>query len=560
MKYLLILLTFSLFACQNDNRKEQEKTVNHYFDEAYEYLSLGKSDSSYFLFEKAKAKFLDDGDSLGAAKCLVNMAITQREQGDLYGAQETSLEALKYLDTTEESYRIYVSSNYNNLASATHSLQDYSKAIELYNHAIAFSDDSLNSNIYRNNLALSYIHLQDYDSAVAILENVLKGVRSNPKQYARVLSNIAFFKWKRDLNYNPVPELSQAYTIRKKEKDKWGQNASLAHLADYYENTKPDSALYYARQQYSIAKTIKSANDMMKGLARLIKVGPRDSIVSYFNQYRHISDSTEQARAAAKNQFALIRYEVEKNKADNLRLEKENAEKQNRLVRQRVITGASVFLFLLAVGVGTLWYKRRKQRLELEAQNRIKETQLNLSKKVHDVVANDIYRVMTEVEYKDDLDREGLLDKLEVIYNQSRDISHNVEQQPTMVIPYNEQVSTLLRSFATDHLHVSIAGNDAKKWEDINNRIKNEVKYVLQELMVNMKKHSHAKQVVVRFEKSDQQLKIFYKDNGVGIPKERSKGKGLTNTVSRIEILGGEINFVSEPGKGLSFTANIPLI
>src|SRR5690606_5404823 len=367
--------------------------------------------------------------------------------------------------------------------------------------------------------------------------------KNDPKEYARVLTNSAVAKWQASKRYNPVPGLRSALSIREKASDLWGQNSSYAWLSDYYKDTKSDSSLYYAYKQYAMANVINSADDEIKALERLIKVGPSDSIISYFNQYKILNDSIQQARAAAKNQFALIRYEVEKNKADNLRLEKENAEKQNRLVRQRAITGASIFLLILVVGGGTLWYKRRKQRLELEAQNKVKETQLNLSKKVHDVVANDIYRVMTEVEYKDDLDREGLLDKLEVIYNQSRDISHNVDQLPVIEVPYNEQISALLRSFATDHRRVSIAGNDAEQWADISKRVKNEVKYVLQELMVNMKKHSQAEQVVVRFEKSDRQLKIFYKDNGIGIPKVKSEGKGLTNTVSRIENLGGEIIF-----------------
>jgi signal transduction histidine kinase len=320
-----------------------------------------------------------------------------------------------------------------------------------------------------------------------------------------------------------------------------------------------DSSIYYLNKQYDVAKVIGSADDQLNALRGLIQTNSFNS-QRYLSTYLALNDSIQQARAAAKNQFALIRYEVEKNKADNLRLEKENVEKQNRLVRQRAITGASIFLLLLAVGGGTLWYKRRKQRLELEAENKVKETQLHLSKKVHDVVANDIYHVMTEVEYRDDLDREVLLDKLEIIYNQSRDISHNVEQRPTVEVPYNEQISTLLKPYGTSDRRISIVGIDAEQWVDVSKRIKEEIKHVLQELMVNMKKHSGAERVVVRIEKSDQQLKIFYKDNGVGLPAERPQGKGMANTVSRIESLGGGIIFVSEPGEGLSITVNIPLI
>lgn len=560
MKYLYLLIIVLFYSC---NKKEQNKSVkipNTYYEQAYDLLDAGKTDSSFFLFEKAKQIFLDSKDSLGVAKCLINMAITQREQGDLFGSLETSLEAVKYLKEGNRKDYVFLSTNYNNLASAAHSLQNYKKAIEFYDLAIKFSDDSLNSNIYRNNLALSYMQMKDYDSAIGIFEKVLPKVRNNPRQFARVLSNLAFAKWKERSLYKPVPELLMALQLRKEEGDLWGKNASFSHLSDYYEKVRPDSSFYYAQKQYEVAKQINSGDDQIGSLSRLIRVGPSDSVTFYFNKYKSLNDSIQQARAAAKNQFALIRYEVEKNKTENLRLEKENAQKQYRLTRQRVITGGTVFLLIIAIGGGSLWYRRRKHRLELEAENKVKETQLHLSKKVHDVVANDIYRVMTEVEYKEDLDREGLLDKLEIIYNQSRDISHNVEQRPAVEVPYNEQISTLLKPYASNHRRISIVGIDAEQWAEVSKRIKEEIKHVLHELMVNMKKHSEAEQVVVRFEKSDWQLKIFYKDNGVGMPEEKSKGKGLTNTVSRIESLGGEIIFVSEPGKGLSITANIPLI
>src|SRR5690606_26850726 len=499
-------------------------------------------------------------DSLNVANCLINMAITQKDQGDYFGAQETALEAIDYLNTDNPEHYVYLSTNYNNLGVATNALGDKDRAIDFYNLAIKFAADSALVRTYRSNLGRLYQEKKDYSRAISIYSAILQEENKGTTDFARILTNYATAMWQYQKSYNPVKDLTHALSIRKQKNDLWGQNSSYAYLSDYYEKIKPDSSLYFARKQYAIAKVINSASDQASALKRLIRLSSIDSARAYFAVYHQLTDSIQQARAAAKNQFALIRYEVEKNKADNLRLEKENAQKQRRLVRRRASTCASIFLLLIATGGGSLWYKRRKQRLELEAQHKIKETQLNISKKVHDVVANDIYRVMTEVEYKDDLDREGLLDKLEVIYNQSRDISHNVDQLPVIEVPYNEQISALLRSFATDHRRVSIAGNDAEQWADISKRVKNEVKYVLQELMVNMKKHSQAEQVVVRFEKSDRQLKIFYKDNGIGIPKVKSEGKGLTNTVSRIENLGGEIIFASEPGKGLSITANIPLI
>ncbi|WP_343564131.1 tetratricopeptide repeat protein [Sphingobacterium sp.] len=488
------------------------------------------------------------------------MAITLKDQNDFFGAQETALQAVSYMNTNDPKHYIYLSTNYNNLGVASSKLGQYKTALSFYELALKFSNDSSNTFSYQNNIGICYQNLNQYNKAIEIYNSLLGKTKNNPKRYARILSNLARTKWLQNSRYPAENEMLKAMTIREKEKDLWGLNASYVHLTDFYTKNSPNTALLYAEKMYEVAKELKSADDQIYALGKLVELAPSNLAKKYFSIYQHMADSVQQARAAAKNQFALIRYEVEKNKAENLRLEKENTEKQNRLIRQRAITGASIFLLLLAVGGGTLWYKRRKQRLELEAENKVKETQLHLSKKIHDVVANGIYRVMTEIEYKEDIDREGMLDKLEHMYNQSRDISHDVEQKTITEIPYSEQIAELLKSFAADHRRVFIAGNETELWTNVSRRVKDEIKHVLQELMVNMKKHSQADQVVVRFETSGQQLKIVYKDNGIGMPQEKTQGKGLSNTVSRIESLGGEIIFVSELGKGLSVTTNIPLV
>ncbi len=548
-----------MFSCVSPDRIKEDKAVNPDYDKAYEYIDAGKTDSSFFFFDKARQVFLDNKDSLGVAKCLVNMAITQKDQSDYFGAQETGLQAVSYMNVNNPKHHIYLSTNYNNLGVASSALGQYKSALSFYGLALKFSNDSSNTFSYQNNIALCYQNLRQYNKAIEIYNNLLEKTKESPKRYARVLSNLARAKWLQNSNYQSEAELLEAAAIREQENDLWGLNASYSHLTDYYTNSNTQIALLYAQKMHTVAREIKSVDDQIYALGKLVELTPSYDAKEYFREYQHLSDSIQQARAAAKNQFALIRYEVEKNKAENLRLEKENAEKQNRLIRQRVITGASIFLLVLVAGGGTLWYKRRKQRLELEAENKVKETQLHLSKKIHDVVANGIYRVMSEIEHNEEVDRDGVLDKLENMYHQSRDISHNVEQQTIIEVPYNEQLASLLKSFAADHRRVLIAGNDAEQWAEISKRIKEEVKHVLQELLVNMKKHSQAEQVVVRFEKSDQQLTIYYKDNGVGMPAEKSQGKGLANTVSRIESLGGKIIFVSEPGKGLDITTTIPL-
>ncbi|QQD16060.1 ATP-binding protein [Sphingobacterium sp. UDSM-2020] len=555
---LYILLVF-LYSCQQEVIQKETSIDNPAYDKAFEYLEMGKADSTFFYFNAAKQVFLEKGDSLQVAKCLINMALTQQEKGDYFGSQETALQAVPFLDENKPEHHAFLSMNFNALGLATDDLRDYPKAILFYELAIKYSDDPQNTLIYRNNLALSYLSDEKYEEAREIYDDIIDETHKNPIEHARVLSNLARVKWKQDRNYPAIYEFQKALKMREKEKDLRGQNSSLVFLTEYYENRKPDSALFYAKKRYDIAKKIASSNDEILALKKLIKLSPSDSAKSYFEIYNNLNDSIQQARLAATNQFTLIRYEVEKNKADNLTLQKDNAEKAYNIVKQRIWTFCVSLLCVTVIVGGTLWYKRRKERMQFEAQNRIKANQLTISRKIHDVVANGLYRVMTEIENREDIDREGILDRLEMMYEKSRDISYETEITPDAEPDCQKQIAELLKSFVTENRKVIIAGNDAEQWEGVTAHIKHEVHHVLQELMVNMRKHSQATDVVIRFDWSPGLLRIFYSDNGVGMPESQVKGNGLTSTGNRISNLDGKITFVNNAGKGLKVEVSIPI-
>ncbi|MGE8377278.1 MAG: tetratricopeptide repeat protein, partial [Sphingobacterium sp.] len=143
MKYLyLYCITIFMFSCVSPDRIKEDKAVNPDYDKAYEYIDAGKTDSSFFFFDKARQVFLDNKDSLGVAKCLVNMAITQKDQSDYFGAQETGLQAVSYMNVNNPKHHIYLSTNYNNLGVASSALGQYKSALSFYGLALKFSNDS----------------------------------------------------------------------------------------------------------------------------------------------------------------------------------------------------------------------------------------------------------------------------------------------------------------------------------------------------------------------------------------------------------------------------------
>jgi signal transduction histidine kinase len=542
-----------LLACQ---RKHVPDIVNESsdFKKAEALWSQQKIDSAFYYFDRTATV---SNDSLEVAMAYNYMASIQTDAGDYYGAQESLISSLKYLDERNKEHHYCLSSDYNELGMTSSKLGRYDNAIDYFDLALRFSADKDYRLIFLNNKANALREQGAYKQALKLYEEVLRNISRDGKQFARLLTNMANTRWLRNKRYNAAPELLQALHIREHSKDLWGQNSSYAHLSEYYARLKPDSGLYYAKKMHLVARKLNSPNDELYALKRLIKLSADSSAKRYFARYEQLDDSLQTARSAAKNQFALIRYHSEKSKAENLKLQKENSDRQYQLIQQRIRFYGLVGAFGLMTLLAARWYKIRKHRLEADKQEAIMEEQRRTSKKVHDTLANDLYRIMKTVQYNSEPGRDWLVDNLDHVYQRARDLSYTIVNDAQ---DFELKLSALLKSFASDSTRVVLVGNSCEFWQKVTATAKIELKYILQELMVNMQKHSQATDVVVRFEQLEDHLRITYKDNGLGMPAKISFNNGLTNTGNRIEAINGKLTFDSTAGKGLQIDITFPFM
>lgn len=543
--FLLFVLIVSCTKTKENNINETEKKAdNPYYEKAWLYLDQKNPVNAFQYFNKAKEIYLKNNDSLGVGKCLMNMGIILTDQGDYFGAQETSLEATKYFKENNEKDYSYIRANYNNLGIINRNLQNYIKAIDFYDLAISFSLNDLDKQVYLNNKANVFRENKEYAEALKIYSNVLKSLKENSKEYSRTLSNFAYTQWLQNPNKDPISNFNKALDFRLQEKDQWGQIGSYRYIIDYYTQKKPDSALIYATKMYGVAKTLRSPDDQIEALQKLIVLENPEKSKQYFLTYQKLNDSLQTARSKAKNQFALIRYETEKNKANFQKAQADNVKKQNQILKQYAGLGI-LGLILIGGGAGSvIWYKRRRKRLEKEKELEIKNTELRYSKKVHDKVANKVYRVMSEVENVPEMKKEVLLDKLENIYEISRDISY--DHEPTD----EKHLVEMLESYSSqEEVQLVKVGIQEIGWDTFSKDTQSEVFNVLQELMTNMKKHSKATRVVIIMSRINEEITIRYTDNGVGCDKLSPKN-GIKNTGNRMESIGGTINFDAVSGEG----------
>ena len=548
---ILSIFLGSLLACTS-NRKTPPPVFTPTFEKGESFFNKN-NDSAFYYFNLVAT---GTTDSLEIATAYSYMGIIQAYEGDHYGGQESLLKSLTYLDESKKNDQNCLSSDYYELGNVCLNLKNYEAAIDYYHKALKYLEQPGDQNIALNSIALIYEKKGDYDQAIDLYKSLLTKSKDSKIEYARVLSNYAKAKWLKDSTYPAGPELQHALQIRKDSNDIRGLNASYAHLSDYYSRSLSDSALYYAGKRYEMAMEMNSPDDQVEALAKLITLSPTNLLKPYFIRYQYLTDSIQTAKNAAKNQFALIRYEAAKNKADNLQLQKDNAQKKTQLVIQWFLLVLTILTFLGAGAILILRHRKRRQQIEFASRQAIQEYQLTTSQKVHDVVANKLYRIMTNLKYKSSIDKKELIDDIDFLYEQSRDISYD---HPTISkIPFHVKIDNLLASFGSEHIKVLIIGNGPKLWSRINEQIQLEVEHILQELMINMTKHSQANAVMIKFECQNDQVQILYTDNGIGISPQVKYGNGLQNTGNRIKRIDGQYTF-EHPDKGLKIHISFPI-
>ena len=83
---------------------------------------------------------------------------------------------------------------------------------------------------------------------------------------------------------------------------------------------------------------------------------------------------------------------------------------------------------------------------------------------------------------------------------------------------------------------------------------------VVQEALTNVRKHSSATQVEVKFESRHNSIKMIIKDNGRGfVIGGVNRRHGLSVMKERVQSLGGSLDINTAPGKGTEIQVTVPM-
>ena len=153
--------------------------------------------------------------------------------------------------------------------------------------------------------------------------------------------------------------------------------------------------------------------------------------------------------------------------------------------------------------------------------------------------------------------KENLLQKLDDIYGRVRGISKENNRIDTGA-DFTKSMKEMLSAYNTSQRNIIVNNLEDINWEIVDETKKITINRILQELMVNMKKHSNASLVLIKFESDPKSILIHYTDNGKGSDKTKMVKNGILNMESRIQAIKGTIDFDTAPDKGFKAKIIMP--
>ncbi|MBC5864411.1 tetratricopeptide repeat-containing sensor histidine kinase [Flavobacterium turcicum] len=563
--FFIFLIFIGTFFCScskttpNQTALKSVTVYEKYITTAEDFYSKGVYDSAYYYYNQIRTQSSAKEDAEKIVYALLKMAAIQQTQGDYVGSEVTATEAISYFkNKIETQYKVAI---YNSLGINYKNLYDYPNAITYYKKASELADTPLQKEIMQNNIAVVNMDQQNYKQAIQSLESLSKSLiaQANLEHLARVLGNLGYCYYKIGDNRSGMV-LKRALKIRQQLQFEYGLVTSFNNLAQFYQRSQPQLAIKYAQKSYAKATVLKSIDDRLSALALLMEISTPLQVRNYTKKYLQLNDSITKVRQIAKNQFAKIKYDATQAQNENLQLKTDNAEKALALEQEKLQNYMLFFILLLGVILALILYFYLQDKNKKEKQAAVYESEIRISKKLHDELANDVYQTIAFAETQDlqnVIQKETLLDNLDKIYRRTRNISRENSPIPTGET-YESELKEMLSSFNAAQVQVILKDSNSIPWNKITEEKKIALYRVLQELMINMKKHSQGTFVVLRFETDNKQCFVNYSDNGIGIKNPLQSKNGLLNVENRIHAIGGSIIFDSKSSKGLKIKLTFP--
>lgn len=571
-------LTFTFFLLAVPTSCEKEKAVivkrtdntaeiKMLIDKGNYYFNSFKNDSAIYCVDKSISlckpieNYVDD-----YVYSLTIKANILQNNGDFYASEEEITKTLPYLKKTSKpkfKYNVYTLIAYNYFHN-----YDFKNALLNHQKALKLADTPFKKSVITADIAILYLNQKKYKEAINLLEaEVQKKVKHKSdstrtiNHHSLLLNNLGYCYMQTN-NPKALRCLEKSLELILYLNDYYELIGTYNILAVYHNKHKNFKlAKFYAEKAYYCSIKAKTSSMEANCLATLIKLSEGKTLKKYSQLYINIIDSITNGRKIHQNQSSNIKYNFKKDKEENLELKNQKAEKElqfqiqkNRSSFSYIIISAILFVSIFIVYFITAKGKREKNDTILKSEMRI-------SDKLHNELTTDIYQILSFVE-NNELEsaenKEKFLSDLNNIYAKTRNISRENSNIITNQ-DYDTALKNMISGFQTFNVNILINGLNDINWIKINKHKKIIIYRVLQEVFLNMKKHSNGTLAGINFKITEKKIIINYTDNGNGAAINEITKSGLAIVQNRISSIRGETYIDSTPDKGFKISFKIPV-
>lgn len=565
--FYVIVAFLVIFSCQkktiiDQKEKNNKAEVNRLIAIANNFFDNNKFDSAFYYYNEAIFICVPATDAENYISTLTRMAIIQQNQGDYSGSEVTITKALPYTKYAKNQlpiWNLYITLSTNYLDS-----YDYKNAILYSQKALQLNTKDSKKIIAKKNIGTALIQEKKYDEALDIfipLETQKEAIE-NKVFYGSLLDNIGVCYFKTNNFEQASYYMNKGLEVRKEIKNSLGLANSYIHLAELHEEQNPSLAKKYMDLSYAEFSKINNTDGQLSSLKMIVKNSTGTELKKYSSLYIDLIYTVDEFKQKAKNQFAKIKYDSKREREENLKLKTHKTENELKLEKQKNRNIISYIIIVLSLCLILILYYYLTSKANREKIEAAYNSETRISKKLHDELANDIYHTMAFVENKNlslTENKQQLLNNLEIIYSRTRDISRencSINTDKNYIL----SVKVMISGFNTSNINLMINGLETISWDEVEKTKKTAVYRAIQELLVNMKKHSDASLVAIVFKEINKNITINYTDNGKGIDITKMVLKnGLHNIENRILAIKGKIDIDSDLGKGFKVFIKFPL-
>jgi two-component system sensor histidine kinase UhpB len=144
---------------------------------------------------------------------------------------------------------------------------------------------------------------------------------------------------------------------------------------------------------------------------------------------------------------------------------------------------------------------------------------------------------------------EGVLQSAEALQHANRRILDRLRPLYIQELGLERSVETLLRNARSQAPDMRLTSSIDPRLADVDGLLSQTVYRVIQEGVTNVLRHAEASSMNVEAAIAGDQLVIEISDDGIGFPRDRVFGRGLTGMHERVRALSGSFQFLREGGR-----------